>query len=74
MNKQALWKNVKCVNDQAKIIKNRTVLILAMVQRMEAPLPNLVAGMKIFEIFVDISTIYPISVMFDTISSMTDIS
>ena len=30
--------------------------------------------MKIFDISVDISPIYPISVMFDTISAMTDIS
>ena len=30
--------------------------------------------MKISDIFVDISLIYPISVMFDTISAMTDIS
>ena len=34
----------------------------------------LIAWMKIFDIFVDISSIYPISVMFDTISVMTDIS
>ena len=32
------------------------------------------AGMKISDIFVYISLIYPISVMFDTISVMTDIS
>ena len=32
------------------------------------------AGMKISDICVDISPIYPISVMFDTISAMTDIS
>ena len=31
-------------------------------------------GMKISDISVDISPIYPISVMFDTISAMTDIS
>ena len=30
--------------------------------------------MKISDISVDISPIYPISVMFDTISTMTDIS
>ena len=30
--------------------------------------------MKIYDISVDISSIYPISVMFDTISAMTDIS
>ena len=32
------------------------------------------ARMKISDISVDISPIYPISVMFDTISAMTDIS
>ena len=32
------------------------------------------SGMKISFIFVDIFFIYPISVMFDTISAMTDIS
>ena len=32
------------------------------------------AWMKISDISVDISPIYPISVMFDTISTMTDIS
>ena len=32
------------------------------------------AGMKISDKFVDISSIYPISVMFDTIYAMTDIS
>ena len=31
-------------------------------------------GMKISDISVDISPIYPILVMFDTISAMTDIS
>ena len=31
-------------------------------------------GMKISDISVNISPIYPISVMFDTISTMTDIS
>ena len=31
-------------------------------------------GMKISDMSVDISPIYPISVMFDTISAMTDIS
>ena len=30
--------------------------------------------MKIYDIFVDIFPIYPISVTFDTISAMTDIS
>ena len=30
--------------------------------------------MKISDISVDISSIYPITVMFDTISTMTDIS
>ena len=32
------------------------------------------AGMKISDISVNISLIYPISVIFDTISTMTDIS
>ena len=32
------------------------------------------SGMKISDISIDISPIYPISVMFDTISAMTDIS
>ena len=32
------------------------------------------SGMKISDISIDISSIYPISVMFDTISAMTDIS
>ena len=32
------------------------------------------SGMKISDISVDISPIYPISVMFDMISAMTDIS
>ena len=31
-------------------------------------------GMKIFDISVKISLIYPISIMFDTISAMIDIS
>ena len=35
---------------------------------------QLLTGMKIFDISFDISPIYPISVMFDTISAMTDIS
>ena len=35
---------------------------------------KLLTGMKISYISVDISPIYPISVMFDTISVMTDIS
>ena len=37
-------------------------------------IPYSYAGMKISYISVDISSIYPISVMFDTISMMTDIS
>ena len=32
------------------------------------------SGMKISDISVDISSIYPILVMFDTLSAMTDIS
>ena len=32
------------------------------------------AGIKISDIFVDIFSIYPISMMFNTISAMTDIS
>ena len=35
---------------------------------------RLEAGMKISDISVDISLIYPISMMFDTISAMTDMS
>ena len=36
------------------------------------PIPS--TGMKISDISVDISPIFPISVMFDTISAITDIS
>ena len=35
---------------------------------------NMEVGMKISDISVDISSIHPISMMFDTISVMTDIS
>ena len=38
------------------------------------PCSKLESGMKISDISVDMSPIYPILVMFDTISAMTDIS
>ena len=41
---------------------------------MNLNISNIKSWMKIFDISIDIFLIYPISVMFDTISMMTDIS
>ena len=48
-------------------------MMLILLLDMTASSSEFYAGMKISDISVDISLIYPISVMFDTISAMTDI-